>query len=53
MSVDFGPTSAEKSNVFVWRRLMLSSRPVSTACFDTVIRTVGVNVETHSKEYLG
>ncbi len=53
MTVDRGPTSAEKSNVYVSRHLVLYSYQASTACFATVIRVVSVNVETHAKEDLG
>lgn len=53
MILDIGPTSAAQGNAQVRRRLLLSSRPVSTACFDTVIRVVGVKIKTHLKEDLG
>lgn len=53
MILDIGPTSAAQGNVHVRRRLLLSSCPVSPACFDTVIRVLGEKVEMHSREDCG
>lgn len=53
MIVDLGPSFAEKSNVYMRRHLIRPSCPASTACFGTVIRAVGVNVEMRSREDRG
>lgn len=56
MIVYVGLTSAEKSNVHVRRHVVQSSRPVSAACFDTVIRVVrvvGEKVDVYPREDRG